>query len=190
MWRLLHLSFTEDDDLSYKYRPFTPWEPCGKSLVKNCALRVTSHLKCLRHEYQYSHSTWISEDGAGIKDCGFSTSPPSTITKSFLDIPDVKELGKFKVKKLDQRASLEASLDIFRWFIICGEGRPLEDIYQDYWLEPIWYENESDKEVDDRDSPEPVSQSDDRFETWLSTTVRQDPDQSSTSFRMNKSHTI
>ena len=194
VWHLLHLPSTEDDDLCYQNRPFTPWAPCGKSLVKDCALRVASHLKCPRHEYQYSHWTWLLEDGAVIQDCGFSKSSLSTMTENFPDAATgIKKLRKFEEKELDQRASLEASLEIFHWFIINGEGRPSENIYQDDWLAPIWYDEsaeELDEDDDNRDSPELVGQSDDRFETWLSTIVWQDPDQSSTSFRMKKSHTI
>ncbi|RJE22210.1 hypothetical protein PHISCL_05458 [Aspergillus sclerotialis] len=187
VWRLLHLPSTEDDDLGYRNRPFTPWAPCGTSLVKDCALRVASHLKCPRHEYQYSHWTWLLEDGAAIEDCGFSKSSLPTMTETFRNPPaDIKELRKFKEKELDQRASLEASLDIFLWFIINGEGRPPENIYQDDWLAPIWSDDESgeelDEEVDNRDSPELVGQSDDRLETWLSTIVCQDPNQPSMSF--------
>lgn len=116
------------------------------------------------------------------------------MTESFPDAAaGIKELRKFEEKELDQRASLEASLEIFHWFIINGEGRPSENIYQDDWLAPIWYDEsaeELDEDDDNRDSPELVGQSDYRIETWLSTIVWQDPDQSNTSFCMRKSHTI
>lgn len=42
VWRLLHLPPREDDGLGYEYRPSMPWKPCGRSLIKDCALRVTS----------------------------------------------------------------------------------------------------------------------------------------------------
>lgn len=60
--------------------PQAPWAPCGKSLPKNCALRVTSHLKCARHEYQYHHWNWELEEGPTIEDLGVSTTDHSTVT--------------------------------------------------------------------------------------------------------------
>ncbi|KAJ5277324.1 hypothetical protein N7524_003477 [Penicillium chrysogenum] len=68
-------------------------------------------------------------------------------------------------------ASREASLDIFRWFFINGEGIPPETIYEDAWLKEIWDEDESDEEADaagDQESQGLAATSRDRVETWLS----------------------
>jgi hypothetical protein len=170
VWRLLHLPSTEEDDLCYTYRPSTPWAPCGATLTRNCALRVTSHLKCPRHEYQYDHWNWELADGAIIQDHGFSRSSLSTIPENTYSISDIKELKIFENKKFDQMASREASLDIFRWFCINGEGLPPENIYQDDWLQEIWEEDESGMEADeagDQDFQGLVRQSEDQIESWL-----------------------
>lgn len=171
VWRLLHLPPKEGDDLGYRTRPCTPWAPCGASKTKDCALRVTSHLRCNRHEYQYHHWNWEPEDGAGFQDYGFSTTPISTITEYPTDLVDVREPKTFQKKELDQMASREASLDIFRWFFINGEGIPPETIYEDDWLKEIWDEDESDEEADaagDQESQGLAATSRDRVETWLS----------------------
>lgn len=69
-------------------------------------------------------------------------------------------------------ASEEASLHVFHWFFVNGEGLPPENIYHDDWLCEIWDEDESGGEADEADerhSQELVAQHDDRFETWLDT---------------------
>ncbi|KAE8381683.1 hypothetical protein BDV26DRAFT_278670 [Aspergillus bertholletiae] len=81
LWTGCPQTFMDDDGLSYRYRPRTPWEPCGKMHIGEIVL---------------------------------SESNP-----------------------LEQDASREASLDIFRWFVMSGEGFPPEDIYQDEWLEEL-----------------------------------------------------
>ncbi|KAJ5253826.1 hypothetical protein N7524_011006 [Penicillium chrysogenum] len=171
VWRLLHLPPKEGDDLCYRNRPCTPWAPCGTSKTKDCALRVTSHLKCNRHEYHYHHWNWDPEEGAIFQDHGFSTTPLSTITEHPADILDIEKPKTFQKKELDQMASREASLDIFRWFFINGEGVPLETIYEDDWLKEIWDEEESGEEADeagDQESQGLVATNRDRVETWLS----------------------
>lgn len=171
VWRLLHLPPAEHDDLCYEFRPSTPWAPCGRSLIRNCALRATSHLKCSRHEYYYDYWNWSLENGVIIQDRGFSRTSPSLITEG-RSILDIKTLGNIEKKELDRMASQEASLDIFRWFFISGEGLPLENIYHDDCLREIWDEDESGveaDEADERNSQELIGQNDDRFETWLDT---------------------
>mgnify|MGYP006950214197 CR=1 FL=1 len=64
VWRLLHLPLKEGDDLCYRNRPYTPWAPYRTSKTKDCAFRVTSHLKCNRYEYYYHHWNWDLEEGA------------------------------------------------------------------------------------------------------------------------------
>lgn len=68
-------------------------------------------------------------------------------------------------------ASQEASLDIFRWFFVNGEGLPLVNIYPDHWLYEVWEEDESGggaDEADERDS-QGLLKMRIRLETWLDT---------------------
>lgn len=169
VWRLLHLPSAEHDDLCYEFRPTTPWAPCGRSLTRNCALRVTSHLKCPRHEYRYDHWSWSLGDGTIVQDHGFSSASASVRAEA-PHFADARSLVHFEKKELDRTASREASLDIFRWFFVNGEGLPLEKVYQDDWVREIWGEDESDveaDEIDERGPQEPVDRNDDRLETWL-----------------------
>lgn len=95
VWRLLHLPSAEPDDLCYEFRPTTPLAPCGRSLARNCALRVASHLDCPRHEYQYDHWNWSLENGTIIQDHGFLREPPSVMVEE-PHFPDTKSLGHFE----------------------------------------------------------------------------------------------
>jgi len=176
VWRLLHLPPTEEDDLSYEYRPLTPWEPCGASLATDCALRVTSHLNCSRHEYQYDHWNWELENGQTILDYGYSRRSPSLITEELFNIPDIEGVShSFQKRDLDpdREASELASMDIFRWFILGGEGVPSEKIYENDLLREIWeQEDDGDEELDeadDRDLQKRVFENKGRVETWLDT---------------------
>lgn len=168
VWRLLHLPSTEEDGFCYTYRPGTPWAPCGASLTKNCALWITSHLECPRHEYQYDHWNWELADGVIVQDRGFLRSLSSSSAEDNPSIPDIGELEIFESKGFDQIASREASLDIFRWFFINGEGLPPEKIYQDDWLQEIWEESDMEaNEADDDNTQKPVGQSVAQIESWL-----------------------
>lgn len=164
VWRLLHLPQTEGDELLFRKRPQTPWEPWGISLPKDCALRVTSHLKCARHEYQYHHWNCELQEGV-IRDEGFTT---KTVTEDPCDMIHVKEPRLFPKRELDQLASEEATLYIFLWLSINGEGKPSETIYQDEWLRGIWEEEEDvwEDETDDRDSKGLIGL-EDRVRAWL-----------------------
>ncbi|KAJ5691090.1 hypothetical protein N7488_011825 [Penicillium malachiteum] len=169
VWRLLHLPLTEQDDFRYMYGPCTPWAPCGASLTRNCALRVISHLECPRHEYEYDHWTWELADGVIIQDYGLSRSFLSNFPENEPTAPTVKDLKDFEKKGLDQMASREASLEVFRWFSINGEGVPPENIYKDDWLQEIWEESSADMvdEADDHITQRPLGQSEDQIESWL-----------------------
>ncbi|OQE17584.1 hypothetical protein PENSTE_c020G08481 [Penicillium steckii] len=178
VWRLLHFSPTEEDDLSYEYGPPTPWEPCGVCLTTDCALRVTSHLKCRRHEYRYDHWNWKLENSEIVEDYGFSDEYPSLSTVVSLEAPYTKVTRlSFEEKELDpeREASEEASLDVFRWFIVGGEGLPPERIYHDDLLhemcEQLKDDDYDDGPVEDehRDLEEHVLKDKDRFEAWLDT---------------------
>ncbi|KAB8272935.1 hypothetical protein BDV30DRAFT_239017 [Aspergillus minisclerotigenes] len=175
VWRLLHLSPTEEDELSYEYGPVTPWEPCGACLTTNCALRVISHLKCPRHEYRYEHWSWELEGGETVQDYGFLKTYPSLLTAEPSNIPDSKVASpSFDKKELDpnREASDEASLEVFRWFVFSGEGLPPEKIYHDDLFQEIWEQDDDSVklgEADHRHSQEIVFKNKDRVETWRNT---------------------
>lgn len=177
VWRLLNLSPIEEDDLSYENRPMTPWKPCGMCLTTNCALRVTSHLNCPRHVYHYSHWNWELGNGEKVRDDGFLQRYPSLSTTELCNIPNGKVAShSFKKKELDpnREASEEASVDIFFWFIIGGDGIPPEKIYHNGLLREVLEQNDDDNadeplEADHQDSQEPALKNKDRFETWLDT---------------------
>lgn len=92
--------------------------------ISDCALRVASHFNCVRHQFHYSHWNWELEDDQIIQDERFST---ATAPGPF----QAQERLQPPQKPVDQEASREASLDIFRWFILSGEGFPLGRIYKD-----------------------------------------------------------
>ncbi|PLB55666.1 hypothetical protein P170DRAFT_506221 [Aspergillus steynii IBT 23096] len=177
IWRLLNLSPTEENDWAYENRPMTPWEPCGACLIANCALRVTSHLKCARHEYRYDHWSWELENGETIHDYGFLNAYPSLLTAELSNIPDSRTIShSFEKKELDPKrtASEEASVGIFLWFIVGGEGIPPEKIYQDDLLREVWEDVLGDGsglacETHHGKSPESGLRNMDRLETWLDT---------------------
>ncbi|KAJ5176559.1 uncharacterized protein N7482_002436 [Penicillium canariense] len=175
VWRLLPLTPTDaDDDLGYEYQPTTPWEPCGACSTTNCALRVMSHSNCARHAYRYDHFNWELENGETVQDFGFSERYPSLLTELSI-IPDSKVIShSFERKELDpdREASEEASLEIFRWFVIGGEGIPPEKIFRDDLLQQSWDQLDDHVgygEADPPDSEEPVLKNKDRLEAWLDT---------------------
>ncbi|KAJ5594846.1 uncharacterized protein N7459_001054, partial [Penicillium hispanicum] len=175
VWRLLHLPTIENDDLNFRHRPFAPWAPCGKSPTKNSALRVMSHLECPRHEYQYDYWNWELEDGAVIKDYGFSRDLSTSQPKSLCALPSVEASTSFKEMDfdVDQKASQNASWDIFHWLFVNGEGVPPEEIYHDDWIKGAW-DDESDSEVDEPDDRN-LQGSDNKFQhrvpPWLNTAL-------------------
>lgn len=104
-----------------------------------------------------------------VRDKEFSRTPPPIFSSDVLGIEKPK---KFPKRELDQEASREASMAVFRLFVINGEGLPSGGIYKDDWLKDIWDEEETDEKDDDADiqgSQVPVSQTEDRFESLLST---------------------
>ena len=131
-------------------------------------LHVTSHLECPRHEYEYDHWNWELVDGAIVQDYGFSGSLLSSIPENRSAIPDIKKLEIVEKKKIDQEASEEASLSIFRWFSITGEGCLSEKIFQDDWLQPTWEDSDFEAdEADDHNTQELVDQNGAQIESWL-----------------------
>jgi len=118
--------------MSYEYGPTTPWEPWGACLTTDCALRVISHLNCSRHKHRYDHWSWELENGETVQDYGFLKGYSSLLPAQISNIPNSKDVShSFKKKELDpdRGASEQASLDIFRWFVVGGEGVPPEKIY-------------------------------------------------------------
>ena len=168
VWRLLHLPTAEEDELTYNYRPCTPWEPCGKMKISDCALRVASHFNCARHRFYYDHWNWEMEGNQIVQDEGFSTATaPVTFDASLFQVQERLQPAQ---KPFDQEASREASLDIFRWFIINGEGFPLGHIYKDDWLEGI-ADEDSDSEAEETCDISILSSKEkhDSLEQWLDT---------------------
>ncbi|RAK95880.1 uncharacterized protein BO80DRAFT_449746 [Aspergillus ibericus CBS 121593] len=173
VWRLLHLPTTEEDDLSYNYPPRTPWEPCGKMEARDCALRVASHWNCPRHQLHYQHWSWEPENSPAIYDKGFSTRRVTMPTTPDIDRFRSEGVQQFPHRPLDQEASEEASLDIFHWLIISGEGFPPGELYKDAWLEGIADDVESDEEEQEEDgnmsSDTPRAEKCNGLEQWLDT---------------------
>lgn len=173
IWRLLHLPTTDPDDDNFNRRPFSPWAPCGKSLIKHCALRVTPHLKCPRHEYQYDHLKWDLEDGCTLDDYGYSrelsTSPP----KALYEIVDGVAKISFEQKELDneQEESQRASFQAFLWLAVNDEGVPTEPVYQDEWVKEAWFDDEEEDSDDDDDRSSKVTKEklkvQTEVESWL-----------------------
>jgi len=135
-WRLLYLPVLEDDGLYYNSLPFSPWPPVGKTVEKNCVLRIRAHESCPRHRLAYAHWTWQLQDGSCLNDVGFSpddtahcqqTSHVQSQRNGSLQYPNIP-------LSLSQDASREASLEIFRWVLANHEGRPPEPIYNDEWI--------------------------------------------------------
>lgn len=73
--------------------------------------------------------------------------------------------------QLDQEASREASLEIFRWFVINGECSPPEKIYNDELLESLEDEEDSEDEdqLDNVDFKTVQEEKQDGLEKWLDT---------------------
>lgn len=137
---------------------------------KDCALRVVSHLSCARHHFNYCHWNWELKDGSAIEDQGFTKATPTPATGECR--LRAHSLRQFPHKPLDQEASEEASLDIFRWFIINGEGVPSEKIYKDEWLKAVEDDEDSDEEDQAGDNVSPSATQKERHdcvEQWLST---------------------
>lgn len=161
--------------MHYENRPTTPWEPCGVCLTTNCALRVTSHSNCSRHEYRYDHWNWELNNGETIRDHGFLQRYPPLLTTELDNIPTSKVVHSFKKKELDPNrgASEEASVDIFFQFINGGEDVLPEKIYHEGLLREVLEQNEEDDEepveAEHKDSQKSVLKIKDRIESWLDT---------------------
>ncbi|EER25739.1 hypothetical protein CPC735_041830 [Coccidioides posadasii C735 delta SOWgp] len=166
VWRLLYLPPVVDDELYYNNPPFTPWAPFGSTTAGQCVLRVATHLQCPRHYLEYAHWNWILENGSIVEGQGFDKTSSHRSDESSTAINMLDTL--FPQRSPTQEASREASLDIFRWVMINGEGTPPEKIYRDEWLQ---LEDESDEETGMSDDENSASHASDErlkgLEEWL-----------------------
>ncbi|PWY88250.1 hypothetical protein BO70DRAFT_427063 [Aspergillus heteromorphus CBS 117.55] len=175
IWRLLHPPTAEEDDMSYNYRPRTPWVPCGKMPKENCSLRVASHLNCPRHHLQYHHLTWQLEDDIIIDDPGLPRPTAPALTTLDTDRLQIGDLHQAPQIEVDQDASWSASSDLFRWFVTNGEGFPPEKIYKDEWLQGLEDDDDDDddiedeKEDDETDPKRPRQEGQLGLDNWLDT---------------------
>ncbi|KGM92515.1 uncharacterized protein PADG_11339 [Paracoccidioides brasiliensis Pb18] len=126
VWRLLHLS--QPPKMIY--------------IMKAARLRHGLRLGTL---LSVTHWNWTLEDGTVIEDQGYeSTAGDSFPEESNIDTDMIADLV-FHQKSLNQEASREASLDIFRWVTVNGEGTPPEKVYRDAWVQ---FGDDSDEEAD------------------------------------------
>ncbi|KAL9123813.1 MAG: hypothetical protein Q9217_006796 [Psora testacea] len=134
-WRLRRLPPTIDDDLHYSIGPFTPWEPAGWGLLRNCPLRVQAHINCDRHAMAYQGVTWYFCNGRKLEDDMGKDSIIPHVS------PDSVVQGEVShdVPSLDNEdTSLDATIASFRWVLDNGEGSPPEDAYKDPWLSHLY----------------------------------------------------
>jgi hypothetical protein len=82
-------------------------------------------------------------DGSIIEDQGFDKAAVQCFPEA--DSPKIELVtnAEFPKVQLNQEASQEASLDIFRWVMVNGEGVPPEEVYKDKWVQ---VEDDSDEE--------------------------------------------
>ncbi|KAL9015507.1 MAG: hypothetical protein Q9185_007097 [Variospora sp. 1 TL-2023] len=135
-WRLRRLPPIVDDDLHYRIGPFTPWEPPGHALMKNCPLRVQVHKDCNRHALVYEFSTWYFSNECTLEDnLGRDMLIPHIFNN---DLPP-QEADFFRDLQFadNENTSVDATIASFRWVLDNGEGRPPEDAYKDQWLHNI-----------------------------------------------------
>ena len=141
-WRLRKLPPVVDDDLHYGIGPFTPWEPPGYALLKNCPLRVQVHKDCDRHSLTYKGSTWRFEDGCTLDaNMGKDLVIPHVFPNR---LPERELLHDLQIPD-NEDTSIDATIASFRWVLDTGEGSPPEEAYKDLWLRTIF---EKDSEGD------------------------------------------
>ncbi|OAT13227.1 hypothetical protein BDBG_08476 [Blastomyces gilchristii SLH14081] len=166
VWRLLYLPPVVDDGLYYNSPLFTPWAPFGSTTAGQCVLRVAAHLRCPRHHLEYAQWNWILENGSIVEGQEYDKTSSDRLDESSTAINMLDTV--FPRKSPSQEASQEASLDLFRWVMINGEGTPPEKIYRDEWLQ---LEDESDEETGMSDDKNSASHASDEhlkgLEEWL-----------------------
>lgn len=145
VWRLLHVLPLEEDDYGYHNRPLTPWMPFGKTRKEYCSLNIFCHLGCPRHHLEYQHWNWKLDDGSVVEDPGLAE---ATLSDTLVPLLPEESLLEVAPKPVDQKASQEASQDIFGWFVNGGEGSPPEAIYKDAWIKIKKSDEESNEEMD------------------------------------------
>lgn len=145
IWRLLYLPPVIEDNLYYNSRPFTPQAPFGSISMRNCVFRVNSYLRYTRYHLEYRHQNQELKDGSIIKDQGFDKVAVQRFPEEGSPKIELTTSTEFPKKPLNQEASQEVLLNIFRWVIINGEGIPPEEVYKDKWVQ---VEDDSDGESD------------------------------------------
>lgn len=149
VWRLLHVLPLEEDDYGYHNRPTTPWAPFGKTKKEYCSLNVYCHLGCQRHHLEYQHWNWKLDDGSVIEDPGLANT--SSANAPVPPLPE-ESLPEIPQKPVDQKASQDASQDIFGWFVNGGEGSPPEALYKDAWIKIRKGDEDNDEmDLDERE---------------------------------------
>ena len=84
-------------------------------------------------------------DGSIIEDQGFDKASVQCFHEAGSSKIELITTAGFPKIQLNQEASQEASLDIFRWVMVNGEGVPPEEVYKDKWVQ---VEDDSDEESD------------------------------------------
>ncbi|RDL38515.1 Uncharacterized protein BP5553_02855 [Venustampulla echinocandica] len=176
VWRLLYLPPVVEDDLYYNNPPFTPWAPFGNSSVQNCVFRVASHLHCTRHYLEYQHWNWELVDGSIAEDQGFDKGAVQYFLEAGSSKIELITTTEFPKIQLNQEASEEASLDVFRWVMVNGEGVPPEEVYKDKWVQ---FDDDSDEELDSviDDNSVVADKQQNGLEEWLGGTIEAIPDE-------------
>ena len=148
-WRLRKLPPIVEEDLHYGIGPFTPWEPPGYGLLKNCPLRVLVHKDCDRHAIAYEGSTWCFSNNGILEDFGKGAISPHLFQTHLIE-----EREPFhSLQSLNsEEASIDATITSFRWVLDNGDGRPPENAYKDPWLSYIHETDSEPEEMSDIDS--------------------------------------
>jgi hypothetical protein len=106
-------------------------------------------------------------DGSIIEDQGFDKATIQCFQETGSSKIELITTAEFPKIQLNQEASQEASLDIFRWVMVNGEGVPPEEVYKDKWVQ---VEDDSDEEsdaVNDDDNSVIVVKQQNGLEEWL-----------------------
>ena len=104
-------------------------------------------------------------DGSIIEVQGFDKATVQCSPEAGSSKVELITTADFPKIQLNQEASQEASLDIFRWVTVNGEGVPPEEVYKDKWVQ---VEDDSDEESDVvNDDNSVVANEQNGLEEWL-----------------------
>ncbi len=84
-------------------------------------------------------------NGSIIENQGFDKATVQCFPEADSSKIELITTAEFPKIQLNQEVSQEASLDIFRWVTVNGEGVPPEEVYKDKWVQ---VEDDSDEESD------------------------------------------